>query len=98
MERTRLIAEGRSDLADRIEHVARTIGDGLGFDVLSFEKIGTEYREKYIEVKATTVGKNKPFDISSNEIDVSEEKGDQYCVYRFYGLSSTAKEIRYARI
>lgn len=95
VERTRLIAEGRPDLADRIDHVSRTIGDGLGFDVLSFEKFETEYREKYIEVKATTGGKNKPFDVSSNEVDVSEEKGDQYCVYRFYGLSSTAKEIRY---
>ncbi len=95
VEKKRLVAEGRPDLADRIEHVARTIGDGLGFDVLSFEKIGTDYRKKYIEVKSTTGAKNKPFDITSNEVEVSEEKGEQYCIYRFYGLSSTAKEIRY---
>lgn len=95
LERKRLIAEGRQDLADRIEHVSRTIGDGLGFDILSFEKFGSDYREKYIEVKATTGGKNKPFDITANEVEVSEEKGEQYCIYRFYGLSSIAKEIRY---
>lgn len=95
VERKRLVAEGRPDLAERIEHVSRTIGDGLGFDILSFEKFGTEYREKYIEVKSTTGGKNKPFDVTANEVDVSEEKGDQYCIYRFYGLSSAAKEIRY---
>ena len=95
VEKKRLIAEGRQDLADRIEHVARTIGDGLGFDVLSFEKIGTDYKEKYIEVKSTTGGKNKPFNISANEVEISEEKGEQYCIYRFYGLSSLAKEIHY---
>ncbi len=95
VEKRRLIAEGRPDLADRIEHVARTIGDGLGFDILSFEQVGTDYCEKYIEVKSTTGGKNKPFDISANEVEVAEEKGQQYSVYRFYGLSSTAKEIRY---
>lgn len=95
VERQRLIAEGREDLANRIEHVARTIGDGLGFDILSFEKSGSDYREKYIEVKTTTGGKNKPFDITANEVEVSEEKGEQYCIYRFYGVSSTAKEIRY---
>ncbi len=95
VERKRLIAEGRKDLADRIEHVAHTIGDGLGFDILSFEKFGTDYREKYIEVKSTTGGKNKPFDITDNEVEVSEEKGEQYCIYIFYGLSSIAKEIHY---
>lgn len=95
VERKRLIAEGRPDLAEKIEHVARTIGDGLGFDVLSFEKIGTDYFEKYIEVKSTTGAKNKPFDITANEVEVSEEKGQHYCIYRFYGLSSTAKEVRY---
>lgn len=95
VERKRLIEEGRPDLADRIEHVARTIGDGLGFDILSFERIGTDYCEKYIEVKSTTGGKNKPFDITANEVEVSEEKGQQYCIYRFYGLSSIAKEIHF---
>lgn len=95
VEKKRLVAEGRPDLADRVEHVARTVGDGLGFDVRSFERVGTDYREKYIEVKATTGAKNKPFDITANEVEVSEEKGQQYSIYRFYGLSSTVKEIRY---
>lgn len=94
-EKKRLAAEGRYDLAERVEHVARTVGDGLGFDILSFEKVGEEYREKYIEVKSTTGAKNKPFDITANEVEVSEEKGQQYSIYRFYGLSGTAREIRY---
>lgn len=95
VEKRRLVAEGRPDLAERIEHVARAIGDGLGYDILSFERLGTDYCEKYIEVKSTTGAKNKPFDVTANEVKVSEEKGQQYSVYRFYGLSSTAKEIRY---
>lgn len=95
VEKERLISEGRSDLAKRIEHVSKSIGDGLGYDILSFEKVDTDYREKYIEVKSTTGGKNKPFEITANEIKVSEEKGEQYCIYRFYGLSSTAKVVHY---
>ncbi|MBR5874735.1 MAG: DUF3883 domain-containing protein [Oscillospiraceae bacterium] len=94
-EKRRLVAEGRPDLADRIEHVACTIGDGLGYDILSFEQVGADYCEKYIEVKSTTGSKNKPFDITANEVEVSEEKGQHYSIYRFYGLSSAAKEMRY---
>ncbi len=36
LERHRLQAIGRDDLALRVEWVAQTIGDGLGFDILSF--------------------------------------------------------------
>ncbi len=48
VEMDRLRREGASRLADRIEHVSHTRGDGLGYDVLSFESTG---RERLIEVK-----------------------------------------------
>ncbi len=95
IEKKRLIGEGRSDLAKQIERVSKTIGDGLGYDIRSYELSDGQYVEKYIEVKTTTGGKNKPFDISSNEVEISAEKGDRYCLYRFYGVSSSAKTIRY---
>lgn len=47
-EQSYLHSIGRTKLADRVEHVAQTKGDGLGYDVLSFDQKG---REKWIEVK-----------------------------------------------
>lgn len=41
---------GRQDLASQVEHVSETLGDGVGYDILSFDKYGNE---KYIEVKTT---------------------------------------------
>lgn len=52
-EARRLHAGGHRALADRVEHVSVTKGDGLGYDVLSFESNG---RERYIEVKTTAFG------------------------------------------
>jgi hypothetical protein len=52
-EHQRLWKAGKKDLADRVEHVAQTKGDYLGFDVLSFE---TDGRERPIEVKMTRFG------------------------------------------
>lgn len=98
IEKSRLESEGRGDLAAQIEHVSKTIGDGLGYDVKSFEKFEGIYVEKYIEVKTTTGGKNKPFDISANEVEVSEEKGEHYYVYRFYGVSGKAKKVKYYEV
>jgi hypothetical protein len=37
LERHRLRAVGRDDLAGKVERVSQTTGDGLGFDVLSFD-------------------------------------------------------------
>jgi hypothetical protein len=54
-ERQLLSAMGRQDLSRRVEHVSDTQGDGLGYDVLSFEADGTE---KFIEVKTTKQGKH----------------------------------------
>jgi hypothetical protein len=62
-EHERLWRGGKRKLADRIEHVAETQGDYLGFDILSFENNG---REKWIEVKTTRFGALSRFFASSN--------------------------------
>jgi hypothetical protein len=46
-EEERLWRAGQKRLADKIEHVARTRGDGEGYDILSFEESG---HERLIEV------------------------------------------------
>ena len=50
-ERNRLTEVGRLDLAERVEHVSQTRGDGLGYDVLSFDDENGD--ELFIEVKTT---------------------------------------------
>lgn len=80
-ERARLIHAGKGKLADRVEHVAVTQGDGLGFDVRSFEASGAD---RLIEVKTTTYGKFIPFFVTQNELDVSREQAEAYQLYRLF--------------
>ena len=82
-EAERLWRSGRKELADRVEHVARTRGDGEGYDISSFDENG---REQCIEVKTTTLGAYMPFFVTRNEVDVSFERGDQYHVYRLFNF------------
>lgn len=80
-ERYRLCRLGRERLSERVEHVAKTKGDGLGFDILSFEEDG---RERFIEVKTTAFGKSTPFYASRNEVECSKEYADHYRVCRLF--------------
>jgi len=82
-ERARLIHDGQARLADSVEHVARTRGDGEGFDILSFEISG---RERLIEVKTTKHGPYTPFFVTQNEVRVSEEQAEQYHLYRVFSF------------
>lgn len=72
---------GAKRLAGRIEHVAQTRGDGLGYDILSFEPDG---RERLIEVKTTGLGMTTPFYASRREVAVSEALADQFHLYRVF--------------
>jgi len=87
-ESERLWRAGHKTLADRIEHVSDTRGDGEGFDVLSFEESG---RERLIEVKTTTFGEYTPLFVSRYEVEVSSERADQYHVYRLFDFRDDPK-------
>lgn len=87
-EHRRLWADGRHDLADRIEHVSRTHGDGLGYDILSFETSG---RERLIEVKTTAFGAMTPFFASSAEVRASEEHSDAFRLFRLHKFRESPK-------
>ena len=56
-EKARLIAAGADSLADRIEHVSVEQGDGLGYDIRSFESDGAD---RFIEVKTTRFSRYTP--------------------------------------
>lgn len=80
-ERWKLITNGNERLANKVEHVAQTQGDGLGYDVLSFDTRG---KEKLIEVKTTSFGKETPFFITRNEVDLSRDKSEHFHLYRLF--------------
>lgn len=80
-EHWRLNQLGKAALADRVEHVSKTKGDGLGYDVLSFDVNG---RERFIEVKTTAFGKETPFFVTRNELDFSRDVNDQFTLCRLF--------------
>lgn len=82
-ERARLAHSGRERLAERVEHVSVALGDGLGFDVRSFEPDGSD---RLIEVKTTAGGKQTPFFLSRNEVEVSRGSEDAYHLYRVFAF------------
>lgn len=84
-ERAVLSSLGLDTLADRVEHVATTRGDGLGYDVLSFSPVG---RERFIEVKTTQLGPLTPFYVTAGEMSFSSEHRDDYSLYRVYDFAS----------
>ena len=83
-EHERLWRASKRKLAERIEHVAKTKGDGLGYDILSFAEGG---QERFIEVKTTRYGSLTPFFASRNEVKVSEVHEDDYQLYRLFQFS-----------
>lgn len=87
-ERKRLSALGHYTLADRVEHVSLTQGDGLGYDVLSFSSEG---RERFIEVKTTQLGPLTPFYLTSSEIGFSTEHTNDYSLYRLYEFATSPR-------
>lgn len=84
LERRMLRQLGLDRLARQVEHVSKTQGDGLGFDVLSF---GPDGVEKFIEVKTTRKQKEFPFLVTRNEVEFSVEEKDRFHLYRVFDFA-----------
>jgi hypothetical protein len=82
LERQHLLGRGRGDLAAKVEWVSETVGDGLGYDVLSVEE--ADESEKLIEVKTTGLGKYTPFYVTGVEVGCSEDVGGRFHLYRVF--------------
>ncbi len=85
-EKLRLAKLGYNNLIDKIEHVSKTKGDGLGYDILSYDIVDENIVPIYIEVKGTTMDERSPFDISKNELEVASTHGKNYRIYRVSSL------------
>ena len=85
-ERERLCGLARPDLAERVDQVSKSKGDGLGYDVLSFDEHGGE---RHIEVKTTKAGASTPFYISENELAYAALHSALFVLARVYNFDST---------
>lgn len=89
LERYRLNAAGRDDLAQKVVWASRDIGDGLGFDILSYDD--TDDSERMLEVKGTGLGKFFPFYVTANELRCSEDIPDQFHLFRVFDFGRTPR-------
>ena len=62
---------GRTDLSGKVKWVSKDMGDGAGYDILSFDPHG---EMRLLEVKTTMGGERTPFFITDNELNVSKER------------------------
>ena len=81
VERSRLTAQQRPDLARRVRWVAAEDGDGAGYDILSFDPRG---QERLLEVKTTNGSVRTPFFLTRNEHDLSLERPEEWRIYRVH--------------
>lgn len=90
IEHRRLWEAGQRSLAERVEHVSHTRGDGLGFDIQSFEVDGTD---RFIEVKTTRLSRYTPFFASANEVRRSTELHGRYWLYRIFEFDTERRQL-----
>lgn len=79
----KLVASYHLSPEKQVVHVSVVEGDGLGYDILSYDKHGNEL---YIEVKATQGTLHSTFYITANELKKSKECPEQYRLYRVFNL------------
>lgn len=84
VERQRLFGLGRDDLADKVVWASQSIGDGLGFDILSFNE--QDDSERLIEVKTTGRGKDCPFYVTELERRCSAAEPEKFFLYRAFNF------------
>jgi hypothetical protein len=81
LERRLLVEADRPDLAGRVRWIADEVGDGAGYDVLSFNPEGAE---RLIEVKTTNGSARTPFFLTRNECELARERPADWHIYRVH--------------
>lgn len=82
-EKENLIKQGKVEFAKKVEWISQQPGgDGKGYDIVSYRKCKGKYEKIYIEVKGTVKDYDEPFEISSKEVEISEQQKEHYYLYR----------------
>ena len=74
------------------EWVSKNKGDGLGYDILSYNDDGSK---RYIEVKTTNNSEETTFYITATELEACKYYGDNYYLYRVYKSNKKWKIVWY---
>ncbi len=74
------------------EHKSKSEGDGLGYDILSYNE---QAKEIFIEVKTTVRNYDAPFFITRNELVRSKQDSDKFFLYRLYDFDDTNSKAKY---
>ena len=94
-EKNKLLKSPKADirkLASSVKHCSVEIGDGLGYDIQSYDYDGNKI---YIEVKTTFKGIDTPFYISENELVASRNLNEFYYLYRLYDIDTKSGNIKF---
>lgn len=73
----------------QVRWISRDEGDGLGYDILSFDSQGNEI---YIEVKTTQGEASSTLYITANELLRSEKEKEKFFLYRVYNFDTNKKQ------
>jgi len=87
-ERWRLVRLGAGQLAERVKHVSAIDGDGLGYDIHSFDSDG---RDRFVEVKTTGFGERTPFYVSANEACFARDHAESFRLYRLFDFRAAPR-------
>lgn len=90
LERTSLIDAGKEDLAQKVEIVSEK-SNQYGYDILSYDASG---KEKHIEVKSTSKGKESSFELTWREWEGLQED-ENFMIIRIYNLRLQEDSIAY---
>ncbi len=98
-EKERLKNSRQAELVRKVNDIewsSKLIGDGLGYDIKSFDIKDRKVINKYIEVK-TTVGQDKDFEITANEVNKSKTLNTNglYVLARVYNLDIKNKTANF---
>lgn len=92
-EISRLWNAGYKNFAKKVRHVAKEDGDGLGYDIHSYDEGGSD---RLIEVKTTVGSIATPFFVTANERAVSIERQKHYRLLRLYDFAKQPKAFELA--
>jgi hypothetical protein len=84
-EYQRLRQLDRPDLAKKVRWISEELGDGAGYDILSFDAKG---RERLLEVKTTVGADVTPFYITRNELSLASERPEAFRLCRVFDFSA----------
>ncbi|MDT5063522.1 MAG: hypothetical protein QOH63_3981 [Acidobacteriota bacterium] len=73
-------------------YIAKTKGDGEGYDILSFDEWDEEI---FIEVKTTTSNYDAPFYITRNELEKSINEKERFCLYRLFDFDEKERTAKF---